>query len=121
MSPAKQLRATPEALVIEWADGGQDEYASVWLRDNLPEYRDPHSGQRLVDIADLPDAPRIRSASLHAGTVRVDWEGEPNGAAFDLEWLACQRGNVGVAPTRTHDSSLARRRLPRLRARFCLG
>ncbi len=46
-------------LCIEWADGTLSEYASIWLRDNLREDRDPHSGQRLVDIADLPENPKI--------------------------------------------------------------
>jgi hypothetical protein len=50
-------------LGIEWTDGTSSEFASLWLRDNLREDRDPHSGQRLVDIADLPEDPRIRSAT----------------------------------------------------------
>jgi len=48
-------------LTIEWADGTSSEFASLWLRDNLREDRDPHSGQRLIDIADLPEDPKIRS------------------------------------------------------------
>ena len=53
---------------IEWTDGTLSEFASLWLRDNVREDRDPHSGQRLIDIADLPEDPRIRSATAQGGT-----------------------------------------------------
>jgi len=80
-------------LGIEWADGTLSEFASLWLRDNLREDRDPHSGQRLVDIADLPEDPRIRSAVACNGTVNVEWESEPRSASFQLEWLFAHAAN----------------------------
>ena len=64
---APRISATPEVLMVEWADGSSGEFASVWLRDNLPQDRDPHSGQRLVDVADLPERPRIRRAVARDG------------------------------------------------------
>jgi gamma-butyrobetaine dioxygenase len=87
---ACSLFATPDALTVEWADGSRGEFASIWLRDNLPEHRDPHSGQRLVDIADLPGQPRIRRAAVSEGSVIVEWEGESAAASFALDWLAAQ-------------------------------
>jgi gamma-butyrobetaine dioxygenase len=86
----KRVSATPDALAVEWADGTIHEFAGIWLRDNLPEHRDPHSGQRLVDIADLPALPRIRSAAARGGGVHIEWDGEARGSSFDLEWLASQ-------------------------------
>jgi alpha-ketoglutarate-dependent taurine dioxygenase len=83
----KRVWSLPDMLNIEWADGTLSEYASLWLRDNLREDRDPHSGQRLIDIADLPEDPRIRSAVAHNGAVNVEWETESRSAAFELEWL----------------------------------
>jgi alpha-ketoglutarate-dependent taurine dioxygenase len=83
----KRLWALPDILNIEWSDGTSSEFASLWLRDNLPEDRDPHSGQRLIDIADLPENPRIRSAVARNGTVNIEWENEPRPAAFGLDWL----------------------------------
>jgi alpha-ketoglutarate-dependent taurine dioxygenase len=80
-------------LKIEWADGTLSEFASLWLRDNLPEDRDPHSGQRLIDIADLPEEPRIRSAVAHDGAVHVEWETESRRASFELEWLLAYATN----------------------------
>lgn len=80
-------------LCIEWADGTLGEYASIWLRDNLREDRDPHSGQRLVDIADLPENPKISSAAAGNGAVSIKWDGEPRCASFELQWLLAQASN----------------------------
>jgi gamma-butyrobetaine dioxygenase len=88
----KRVYATAEFLSVEWADGEVNEFPSLWLRDNVGEDRDPHSGQRLVDIADLPEQARIRSAAAQNGTVRIEWEGETRAAAFDIEWLASYSG-----------------------------
>lgn len=91
MSPQSEVKRVswmPGMLRIEWANGEVSEFASVWLRDNLRQDRDPHSGQRLIDIADLPEEPVIRSAVTHDGIVLVEWEHEPRPASFDLDWLA---------------------------------
>ncbi len=92
----KRVSATPDALLVEWADGTRRDFAAIWLCDNLPEHRDPHSGQRLVDIADLPPAPRIRSATAHDGAVLVEWNGEARASRFDGEWLASQADGMRV-------------------------
>jgi [2-(trimethylamino)ethyl]phosphonate dioxygenase len=83
-----RVSAAAETLTIVWADGAVSEFASLWLRDNCSEDRDAHSGQRLVDIADLPERPRIRSAVRQNGTVRIEWEDESRAATFQLGWLA---------------------------------
>jgi gamma-butyrobetaine dioxygenase len=83
-----RVSTAPEALTIEWAGGGVSEFASLWLLDNRAEDRDAHSGQRLIDIADLPEAPRIRRAVTRDGTVQIEWEGEAHTARFELAWLA---------------------------------
>jgi gamma-butyrobetaine dioxygenase len=89
----KRLWSLPDMLGIEWSDGTSSEFASLWLRDNLREDRDPHSGQRLIDIADLPENPRIRSAAAHNGAVQVEWESEPRPASFELQWLLAHAAN----------------------------
>jgi alpha-ketoglutarate-dependent taurine dioxygenase len=89
----KHLWSLPDMLGIEWSDGTSSEFASLWLRDNLREDRDPHSGQRLIDIADLPESPRIRSAAAHNGSVQVEWESEPRPASFELQWLLAHAAN----------------------------
>src|ERR1017187_10576458 len=89
-TPATVTRvlSTPQSLTVEWANGEGGEFGSLWLRDNLPEDRDPHSGQRLLDIADVPEEPRIRSAVAEDGVVRVEWESETRPASFEFDWLA---------------------------------
>jgi alpha-ketoglutarate-dependent taurine dioxygenase len=94
-SEATRVTAAPEALTIEWADGALSEFASLWLRDNRPEDRDTHSGQRLVDIADLPERPRIRSAVRQDGTIRIEWEGESQAVSYELAWLASHAHGLG--------------------------
>jgi [2-(trimethylamino)ethyl]phosphonate dioxygenase len=89
----RRLAFAPGLLSIEWADGTSSEFASLWLRDNLPEDRDTHSGQRLIDIVDVPDAPRIRSAEVRGGDVHVEWEGESRAASFELGWLLQHASN----------------------------
>jgi gamma-butyrobetaine dioxygenase len=90
---AKRAWAAPDRLHIEWVDGSSSDYASLWLRDNLREDRDPHSGQRLIDIADLPADPRIRSVAANDGAITVEWETESHPASFDLQWLLAHAAN----------------------------
>jgi gamma-butyrobetaine dioxygenase len=90
-SLAPTLFTRPDTLGVAWVDGSVDEFASIWLYDNAPGHRDPRSGQRLVDIADLPEQPRIRSAAVLNGRLRLEWEGSAEGVWFDLAWLAAQR------------------------------
>jgi alpha-ketoglutarate-dependent taurine dioxygenase len=82
------VSCAPERLTVEWADGFRSEFASLWLRDNRPEDRDLHSGQRLIDITDLPENSRLRSATMEDGAVRVEWQSESQAAKFSPEWLA---------------------------------
>jgi len=90
---AKRVWSAPDRLHIEWLDGTSSDYASLWLRDNLREDRDPHSGQRLVDIADLPADPKIRSVAANDGAITVEWETEARPASFDLQWLLAHASN----------------------------
>ena len=94
---AKRLWFTSDRLNIEWADGSASEFSSLWLRDNLREDRDAHSGQRLIDIADLPAQPRIRNAAPDNGSVNVEWESEQRPARFELGWLR-EHASVGRRP-----------------------
>ena len=104
MSTVRQvvrIGSTPEHLTIVWADGAVAEFAGVWLRDNLLEDRDPHSGQRLVDIADLPARPLIRCASVAGDTIRIEWASETATATFAVAWLAAHTaGDAAERPER---------------------
>ena len=98
-----RLSTTPETLTIEWANGEVAEFPGVWLLDNLSDHRDPHSGQRLIDVADLPEHPRIRSAAALDGTLRIEWESGSRPVSFDLGWLEShgrRRHRFAIAPHR---------------------
>jgi gamma-butyrobetaine dioxygenase len=82
------LACSAERLTVQWADGVRSEFSSLWLRDNLPEDRDLHSGQRLIDIMDVPERSLLRSASLEDGSVRIEWQAEPRASQFSVRWLA---------------------------------
>ncbi len=87
MVVATGVTSQPASITVAWSDGTAGEFASVWLRDNLSEDRDRHSGQRLVDVMDIPSAPRIRAAFLTDRGLDVDWMDEPRRSSFDLRWL----------------------------------
>jgi Taurine catabolism dioxygenase TauD, TfdA family len=83
------VSSRPDSLTVEWHGGETAEFASLWLCDNRVADRDPHSGQRLLDVADLPEQPLIRSVIPLQRAVRVEWEDE-SVADYDLDWLAAQ-------------------------------
>jgi gamma-butyrobetaine dioxygenase len=86
----KQFSVAPDALRVEWLDGGRTEYPSLWLRDNCTNDRDAASGQRLVDVADLPARPRLRAVTSAGDELMVEWEGERRPMPFQVRWLADQ-------------------------------
>jgi gamma-butyrobetaine dioxygenase len=94
----KSIRADADSLTLQWADGLISEFASIWLRDNDPGQRDAHSGQRLIDIADLPETPRIHSACVQGGAVEIHWDGDSRSASFDIAWLKSQADAADSRP-----------------------
>jgi gamma-butyrobetaine dioxygenase len=84
---AVRLDMQPSLLTVHWSDGTVGEFASIWLRDNLPEDRERHSGQRLIDVTDLPAEPRIHNAALNGAAARIDWQDESRTSTIALDWL----------------------------------
>ena len=75
-------------LRITWADGHTSIFDSLWLRDNCPQDRDPRTGQRLVDIADLPQDPKLLSVRQpDDNSLEILWVNEPRSAQFSLSWI----------------------------------
>jgi gamma-butyrobetaine dioxygenase len=75
------------SLTIEWRDGTSTRYPAVWLRDQSPRDRDSCTGQRLVDIADLPECPEIQSVRECDGALTIVWAGEPASTDLTIDWL----------------------------------
>jgi alpha-ketoglutarate-dependent taurine dioxygenase len=84
---ATRVDAQPSLLTVQWSDGTIGEFASIWLRDNLPEDRERHSGQRLIDVTDLPPDPRIHGATLNGAAASISWQDETRTSTIPLDWL----------------------------------
>lgn len=89
MSVAETISFTPVQLTINWSDGSISELASIWLRDHcqMPTSRDPHSGQRLLNITEIDPNIEIASASLENGTVQVQFSSDGHHSTFSTRWL----------------------------------
>jgi gamma-butyrobetaine hydroxylase len=79
-----------ERVSITWQNqegsSKNQEFYSLWLYDNSPAHRDPVTGQRLLDVTDLPEAPRISQAVCVGTQLQVQWE-DGHSADFAFDWL----------------------------------
>ncbi len=96
MSAIARLRHDADALEVGWADGGRCRLPALWLRDHCrgPECRDPVSGQRLVNITDIPPDVAIEDARLDGARLIVEFKPDGHRSEFDPGWL---RRNAPVA------------------------
>jgi len=92
----RQLVHWPGALSITWQNGERSEYASAWLYHNDPRYRDPRTGQRILDAIDLPEDPVIVRAVHADPEVQLHWV-DGSVARYPVEWLYAHR------PGQTYD------------------
>ena len=81
------LNAARDALQLTFDDGTRTSFPSIWLRDNQPQDRDQHSGQRLIDVADLPATPSIRDLEYRDGDLTVRWADGEAPVRFPAAWL----------------------------------
>lgn len=96
------VKCTPGELTLTWQNSSYSVYTALWLRDNDPAHRDPHTGQRLISLLDLPREPRLQAAEPQpAGHLTLRWE-DGQTSVFSLRWLkAYDRGlRLGSRPTR---------------------
>ena len=72
------------------ADGRMLRFPAVWLRDNCPcaECLDPVSGQKLKDIAELPEDVAVSAAEDAGESVVVMFAPDGHRSAFSRSWLA---------------------------------
>ena len=94
MSTTCQLQYTPTVLTLHFSDGSRGEFLSVWLIDNDPQHRDAYSGQRLVDVADLPLARTIHAARVDGGDVLIEWSDSHVTTRVSVEWLHQHRARA---------------------------
>jgi len=82
-----EMKCQPDRVNITWQDGHRSEYHATWLLDNDPQHRDQRTGQRLIDIADLPENLAIEGGCYSAdGIVQLSWS-DLRSTAFPSDWL----------------------------------
>jgi len=88
MKRINQYQFDANQLTILWEDGQQSELAAIWLRDHcqMPNSRDPISGQRLLNITDFPLNLTITNVSQNNGLISVDFLPEHR-SEFSIDWL----------------------------------
>jgi gamma-butyrobetaine dioxygenase len=76
-------------LEIFWDDASHSRLQAIWLRDHcqMPSSRDPHSGQRLINITDIPYNIGIRNVSLEGDRLIIDFKPDGHRSEFGLDWL----------------------------------
>lgn len=89
MAQIRQFSFDENELTIDWQDGRQSRLAAIWLRDHCQseESRDALSGQRLINITDIPTDVHIVEATLQENSLIVKFGPEPHRSEFDIDWL----------------------------------
>jgi gamma-butyrobetaine dioxygenase len=81
-------------------------FPAAWLRDNCPcgTCRDPGSGQRLVDVLDIPNDVSVCSARGDSGSVVVTYAPDGHESVFAVDWLTANAPDgYGPEDPRTAD------------------
>lgn len=80
---------TGDELLIDWPGGQQSRLAAIWLRDHcqMPECRDSHSGQRLLNITDIPPDITIQSVTQNGDKLVIEFSPENHVSEFSSNWL----------------------------------
>ena len=81
------IRHDRNELVIDWADGRRSRFAAIWLLDNRPDGRHGPQGQRLFDVAELPEEPTIAAVSMEGDVVRIGFAPDGSSVDFSVAWL----------------------------------
>jgi gamma-butyrobetaine dioxygenase len=101
-----------ETLTVDWSDGRRSRFAAIWLLDNRPDGRHSPEGQRLFDVAELPEEPTIAAATLTGGDLKLEFAPGGTAAVYAADWLRrhaldpASRAERRV-PRRLWDKSLA--------------
>ncbi len=73
------IEIQPQGVTLTWENGERHDLPAVWWLHNSPSRIDSQTGQRLVDILDLPMVPRIASGRLTDGALEIEFD-EPSEA-----------------------------------------
>ena len=90
MQTITKVDTDPDWATVTWSDGLTQPLYAAWLRDNAqdPETVHPGNGQRLIDIADLPEAAGFKSARIETdGSLVVVFAPDGHETWFAPDWL----------------------------------
>jgi gamma-butyrobetaine dioxygenase len=76
-----------DELTIEWSDGRRSRFTAIWLLDNRTDGRHSPEGQRLFDVAELPEEPTIAAAALAGDDLRVGFAPGGTTVVYAADWL----------------------------------
>ena len=100
-------------VAVTWGDGHLSRFHAVWLRDNChcAACRDPQTGQRLIDIATLPDEILINSSAAGA-ELSLTFTPEAHRGRIPSAWLrahcyATESRHARLAQPRLWDSQIS--------------
>ena len=89
-SQVKAIAFTSGELSVTWGDGAVSRLDAVWLRDHCqqPSSRDPHNGQRLINVTDIPEDLQIASARVSdRGDIQIVFEPGSHSSTYNPKWL----------------------------------
>ena len=89
MNLIQQYSFNDDELTIDWQDGRQSRLAAIWLRDHCqsPQSRDPISGQRLIDITDIPGDIHIVNVTQQENSLLIEFKPGTHRSEFEFDWL----------------------------------
>ena len=89
MNRINQYSFTEKELTIDWRDGRRSVLAALWLRDHcqMPQSRDPVSGQRLHDITDISLEVGIMNVTQSQDSLIMDFSEDSHRSEFSIDWL----------------------------------
>lgn len=82
------VKSNDRLMTVDWADGHQSNFHTVWLRDNCScdECGDHSGGQRFFELNQLPDT-LVNQARLVDGMVQINWRADGHVTTYDPAWL----------------------------------
>lgn len=88
--------------VLRLTGDGDMRFHAIWLRDNARDdaTRDPRNGQRLITMAELPDAVTLTDATVTDDTLRCTFAPDGKAVSYPLTWLRAHRYDRSVQPSR---------------------
>ncbi|MBX2867329.1 MAG: TauD/TfdA family dioxygenase [Acidiferrobacterales bacterium] len=84
----RDIRSDENKVTIEWGDGHQSEFHTVWLRDNCSceDCGDHSGGHRFFELNMLPER-LANETTAEEGFIKICWEEDGHITLFDSAWL----------------------------------